>query len=147
MKKVILFAVALVFCLTAVPALAQDSKGTITMVFKELRNNKGRVGAVIFKGAEGFPKEKDKAVAAARGEIKDKVGTVVFKDLPYGEYAVAIIHDENENGKMDYSALGLPEEGYGFSNNAKGILGPPDYKDAAFKLDKPDLTLTIKPNY
>ncbi len=147
MKKLIVIAAVLTAFLGSTAVYAEESKGTITVVFKELRNDKGRVGAVLFKGPEGFPKDKKKAVTADRGPIKDKVGKVAFKDLPYGEYAVAIIHDENENGEMDYSALGLPEEGYGFSNNAKGLLGPPDYKDAAFKLDKPELTLTINPNY
>jgi uncharacterized protein (DUF2141 family) len=141
----------LVVCVTllsiAVVLAHAASKGTITVVVTDLNNNKGRLSAVLFNDAEAFPKQSDKAVQVARSQINDKTGTVQFDEVPYGEYAIVILHDENSNGKMDYSTLGMPEEGYGFSNNAKGMLGPPDYKDAMFVLDKPEKTLTIKAIY
>ena len=53
---------------------------------------------------------------------------------PAGEYAVAIVHDENGNGRLDTSWLGIPKEGLGTSNNARGRLGPPKYRDAKFSV-------------
>jgi len=72
---------------------------------------------------------------------------VVFEDLPFGEYAVSLMHDENRNGKIDTNFLGIPKEGYGASNDAKAVLGPPKYADARFLLDKPDMTMEIKVKY
>ena len=59
-----------------------------------------------------------------------------FDNLPAGEYAVSIAHDENSNGKVDFSWLHIPNEGYGVSNNAKGFMSPPSYSDAKFELNK-----------
>jgi uncharacterized protein (DUF2141 family) len=66
-----------------------------------------------------------------------------FKGVLFGEYAVTVYHDENGNGKLDKGLFGKPLELYGFSNNARGIISRPDYKKAAFVLDKADITITI----
>src|SRR3546814_16611886 len=50
-----------------------------------------------------------------------------------GTYAIAIYHDENGDRKFDRSMLGLPEEGYGFSNNAAVVLAPPSFDAVKFK--------------
>ena len=60
--------------------------------------------------------------------------TYTFKEIPKGEYAVAVFHDKNSNEKMDVNFLGIPKEAYGCSNNAKGFMGPPKYEDAKFLL-------------
>ena len=66
--------------------------------------------------------------------------------LPYGEYAVKVFHDENRNGELDKRLFGIPAEAYGFSNDARGTMGPPEYEKAAFKLEVPkkEITITIK---
>lgn len=58
-----------------------------------------------------------------------------FKNIPKGTYAVAIIHDENSNGRLDKNMLGIPTEGYGFSNNAKAIFSAPSFEQTKFTLD------------
>jgi uncharacterized protein (DUF2141 family) len=63
--------------------------------------------------------------------------------LLYGEYAVKVFHDENGNGELDKGILGIPEEAYGFSNDARGSMGPPEYEKAAFRLDSPEKELVI----
>jgi uncharacterized protein (DUF2141 family) len=57
-----------------------------------------------------------------------------FKDLEKGTYAIKLFHDVNNNGKMDTNMFGIPQEGYGFSNNV-GKFGEPDFIDAAFAVD------------
>lgn len=74
--------------------------------------------------------------------IKDGIATIVFKDVPVGEYAVLVAHDKNDNGKLDMQVNGMPLEPYGVSNN-KMSFGPPTWNDARFTLDK-DLTITIR---
>lgn len=54
--------------------------------------------------------------------------------LPAGRYAVAVIHDEDSNGKLNTNFLGMPRERYGFSNQARGRFGAPSFTDASFEL-------------
>ncbi len=63
--------------------------------------------------------------------------------LPYGEYAIKVYHDENGNDEMDTRMFGIPKERYGFSNDARGAFGPPEYEDALFKLDSPKKEIII----
>ncbi|MFT7428384.1 MAG: hypothetical protein ACI9IZ_000868 [Nonlabens sp.] len=66
-------------------------------------------------------------------EIKDGVATAVFENVPAGDYAVIVLHDKNANGKMDFSANGMPQEAYGTSNNPMSY-GPPTWVDAKFTI-------------
>jgi len=70
-----------------------------------------------------------------------------FEDVPPGTYALAVIHDENMNGKLETNWLGIPKEGYGFSNDAKGILGAPSFAAASFRYDGRSLDLTMSLHY
>jgi uncharacterized protein (DUF2141 family) len=63
--------------------------------------------------------------------------------LPYGEYGVAAMHDENKSGNMDYNLIGLPKEIYGFSNNKRPVFGPPGFKACRFVIDKPVVKIRI----
>jgi uncharacterized protein (DUF2141 family) len=58
-------------------------------------------------------------------------------------YALAVIHDEDSNGKLNTNWLGIPTEGYGFSNDARALLGPPTFSAASFSYDGRSVELTI----
>ena len=64
-----------------------------------------------------------------------------------GTYAVSTFHDENSNGKLDTNLLGIPTEGVGASNNAKGHFGPPKFDDAKFRFEGGRLDLKIAIDY
>ena len=68
--------------------------------------------------------------------------TLTFDSLPSGPRAVRIFHDENSNGRLDTNLLGIPREGYGFSNNPRSRLGVPAFEDRLFIL-RSDTTITI----
>lgn len=70
-----------------------------------------------------------------------------FAQIAPGTYALAVIHDENLNGKLDANWLGIPSEGYGFSNDARAALGPPSFSAASFAYDGRSVALTIGLNY
>ena len=78
-------------------------------------------------------------------EIKNKKTVVIFKNLPKGVYAISSFHDINDNKKMDTNFIGIPKEPIGMSNNAKGFMGPPKYKDSKFNLET-NKTISIKVN-
>jgi uncharacterized protein (DUF2141 family) len=80
-------------------------------------------------------------------KIRDTQARCDFEDIAPGTYALAIIHDENMNGELDTNWLGVPTEGYGFSNNAKALLGTPSLSAASFPYDGRNLDLTITLNY
>lgn len=56
-----------------------------------------------------------------------------FKDLPAGDYAVLLTHDENDNGTLDTNLVGMPVEGYGFSNNPQ-VMRKPTFDEARFSV-------------
>ena len=69
-----------------------------------------------------------------------------FPDVPNGRYAIALLHDENGNGKID-KALMIPREGFGFSRDAPLRMGPPSFKDAAFDVDAKGVNQSIRMRY
>ena len=112
-----------------------------------LKNMKGQLGILVFENSEGFPVEHDKALRQIMIPIDQDQIKYTFDNLPFGEYAVAVMHDENLNEELDTNFLGIPKEGTGVSNNIKSKMGPPKFKDASFNLDKLDITKSIKVNY
>lgn len=69
-------------------------------------------------------------------EIVDNTVTVIFEDLPTGEYAISLYHDENDNGEMDANWMGIPSEDYACSRGAKGFMGPPKWKNAVLQISE-----------
>jgi uncharacterized protein (DUF2141 family) len=121
----------------------------LTIKINGIRNTKGRINIALFRDGKGFPTDIPSAVAAQRVEIDPQTlsATAVFKDLPQGSYAAAVLHDENLTGKMDFDAQGIPQEGYGISNNPDTTQGPPTPEDAKFAVSQPETAIEIKMTY
>jgi uncharacterized protein (DUF2141 family) len=75
-------------------------------------------------------------------KVESETVTVTLENVPSGEYAVSLFHDENGNKKLDKGLFGIPTEKYGVSNNAKGKYGPPSYDDCKFVI-KEDMEIKI----
>jgi uncharacterized protein (DUF2141 family) len=97
-----------------------------------LRNSTGVVGAAIFKSADGWPENMDKAVHHWPTPISAgaREATAVMENLPQGDYGVVAIHDENKNHKLDRNFIGIPKEGFGFANNPHVLLSAPPFSAA-----------------
>lgn len=108
------------------------SQGSIEVTVRNIRETKGTVRVGLFNNDADFLKNAvdGKIVKANGAEV-----TVVFENLKPGDYAVSVIHDKNENGKLDKNFIGIPKEGFAFGNNAMNTFGPPDFKDAKVKVD------------
>lgn len=89
---------------------------------------------------------KAKPVSGARQAIvtTDPV-ELSFKDLPAGRYAIRLMHDENDNGKLDSNLLGMPTEGYGYSNNPR-VMRAAKFDEAAFDVGDADSAISIELN-
>lgn len=139
------FLVVLIF-LFILTAYKQPVKG-INIEVTGLRNNNGYVLVSLFREGGGFPDQAEKAVRKAKLGINNRKAAIVFSDIQPGQYAIAILHDENSDQKMNTNGLGIPKEGYGFSNNVTGAFGPPSFKRASFKYNGDMSTVTIKTRY
>ncbi|MDT8449363.1 MAG: DUF2141 domain-containing protein [Wenzhouxiangellaceae bacterium] len=118
------------------------------MKILDIRNSTGKVACALFESAEGFPEEFLRyATNIMLIKIRDAEARCDFLDIPPGTYSLAVIHDENMNGKLDTNWLGVPKEGYGFSNDAKASMGAPSFDRASFLYDGKSLELTISLNY
>lgn len=143
---------AFALLLSAFPATAQppssagaapaEQVGTLTVVTSGLKDDRGKLLVHLASSRAGYESDKNPFRSAAV-LVTNKRATVVFEDLPYGEYAVKVFHDANDNQKLDFGLMG-PKESYGFSNNVRGLLGPADYDDAKFRLESATLSIEIR---
>lgn len=92
----------------------------------------GKILVALYNSKEDYERS---AAPFREAEILANAETVStqFTDLAPGEYVIQLYHDENDNGELDSNFIGLPTEGYGFSNNG-GKFGPPSYEEAKFSV-------------
>jgi len=128
-------------------APAHAAEGTIHVEISGLRSDKGQMLCALFASADAFPKKADKAVARLTAKIADRQAVCDFTGVAPGTYAVSVVHDENSNGKLDTNFIGMPREGVGASNDAKGHMGPPKFSAASFRYEGGRLELKIHVNY
>jgi uncharacterized protein (DUF2141 family) len=135
------------FCIFIAAAAALAHAADLTITVKGVRNAEGAVFLAVYDSDRTFMKAPQAKTTrrwnAGKGDLK-----IVIHDLPAGKYAIASYHDENGNGKLDTNALGIPEEGYEFSNDARGMFGPPNFSEAAFDFDgKTDKAIAFSIQY
>lgn len=120
----------------------------IHVTILDIRNSTGSVACALFESPEGFPREfLMKATRVVVIKVHLSQAQCDFQGLPPGRYALAVIHDENTNGKLDTNAFGVPTEGYGFSNDARGSGGAPSFAAASMPYDGKSLMLTLRLTY
>jgi uncharacterized protein (DUF2141 family) len=130
------------------PASAQSPCPGIHVKVLNIRNSTGAVACALFESQDGFPSDfLHTANRIIVMRIRDTQARCDFEDIAPGAYALAVIHDENMNGKLDTNWVGIPTEGYGFSNDVKALLGPPSFSSARFAYDGRDLNMTIDLEY
>lgn len=123
-----------------------SASGVLTVKVVGARNAKGRIRVALFQGAEGFPENGSAALRREQADIDTHTmsAEVVFRDVPQGAYAVSVLHDENVNGKLDKGLFGIPQEGYGASNNPEKKMRAPRFDEARFSFSAPEQTIEIK---
>lgn len=125
--------------LIATAAVAADLEVSVA----GLRSAEGNVRVALHQRADAaeFP-DGDGVAGVFRPAEHDGV-RVVFVDLPPGDYAVAVFHDADGDGELGTNILGIPNEGYAFSNGARGLIGPPSFDAAAITVGADDGVLSI----
>lgn len=128
-------------------SVSAESGGHISFTIQGCRSKNGTLYVMLQDSPQGFPGSMDRVVAGA--QVPARVGevTLVLAGVRPGRYAISYFHDENNNQHLDSNVFGIPQEGYGFSNNARGFMGPPSFVDAAFNYDGGILELRAKIEY
>ena len=118
------------------------------MRITNVRNTIGTVDCALFSSPSGFPVDVMRAaIRFTAMKVPDARAHCDFDDLAPGSYALVVLHDENMNGRIDTNWLGIPKEGYGFSNNARSPFGSPSFAEASFVYDGKSLDLVIALRY
>ena len=111
------------------------------------RNDQGTAACSLYASKDGFPGDAKKALQVKWVRLSGGKATCVFENVAPGTYAVAVFHDENDNHEMDTNLLGIPKEGVGVSNDAKGFMGPPPYDKAKFNYPGGQLHISLHMKY
>lgn len=159
-KYILLIVLFAVYCSSTVEKKVDPTqKGELTIKISGLRNNKGHVQIVLYSDymESSFPLNPQKGyISYTIPANLDKSLSVSIPDLPYGKYAIAVLHDENSNGKLDYT---LPEneclcfvprwavEGYGYSSYNRAVVTQPKFGDASFYLDSSQQNIELNVFY
>lgn len=131
----------LAFLISSFYLNAQNNESNnITITINNAKSDQGTI-LVSLHTSETFMK--GEGVKSAMGKIKEGTSEIILEDIEPGEYAIMVLHDANDNKRMDFEANGMPKESYGMSNNVMSF-GPPQYSDAKFKMGNENISMTIR---
>ena len=128
--------------MTLITGLFSSENPQLTIKISNIEKIKGEIKIGVFNKETNFLKESG-TIKNYSIKVDKNSAAITITDLPKGEYAITMYHDENSDNECNRNFMGIPKEGYGFSNNFKPKFGPPKYKDCKFILSD-DKTLNIK---
>lgn len=116
--------------------LQSESTGyDLTVTVTNIQNSKGKISFGLFRKQDSFP-IKGKQFKGVFIETTKSKTKYTFQNLEKDAYAVAVYHDENNNGILDKNLVGAPTEAYGFSRNARAMFSAPSFDDAKIELNE-----------
>lgn len=140
MKNLLLIAVFFTGLFTTTAQTTTSEEGvTITVTVDKIKNNNGKMLFALHT-EDTFMKKKP--IQATGSTIEGNKVTITFTNVPKGAYAITCVHDENDNGQMDFEESGMPKEDYGMSNNPMSY-GPPQFDPSKFMVADKNITLNI----
>lgn len=122
----------LLFLLLLLPFLG-SAQNKLTVQVEGVSSDSGSIMVAVYNKADGFLK-KGQALMGVSTKAISGITELQINDLPEGQYALAIYHDENDNEELDTNWLGIPKEPIGFSNSKMKAFGPPGFKECAFQV-------------
>lgn len=141
MRRLLLFTTLsiMLFWVTILDTSAQEisypekkNSTQFELIIQGIDKIEGEIRIAVFDSKKKYTKDPIHAIVLP----VDSTTMVWKQNMPFGEYAIAVYHDKNKNGKIDTNLLGIPKEDYGFSNNARGRFGPASWNDSKFKIEK-----------
>jgi uncharacterized protein (DUF2141 family) len=123
---------------------AEGNRQVITVQVVGAGSDVGVMRLAVYAGPDGF-NNPEQALGIDSWKIRGGLCEGRF-GLPaeITEIAIAAYHDVNDNGQLDRNPLGIPAERYGFTRDARGITGPPQYEDAVIKITDDPIKISIR---
>ncbi len=116
-------------------------RGDIILFIEGFRNDRGKALLALYDSPEFYPEDSRKAILLRKAAIKNGRVEIILRDNLWGRYALSILHDENNNGRMDRSFLGIPREGYGLLEKTVPRKRAQRFEEQAFILTTDTLHL------
>lgn len=132
----------LIFLALVTSQIVHSQALNLKITINNVRDAKGIIWVALHQSGEDFMQKRFMSIQliSTKGQT-----TGFFADVPPGVYAVSILHDANSNSVLDTNVIGIPTEGFGFSNDAMGLFGPPKFKKASFDFPKvKNIIITMK---
>lgn len=145
--KIILALASLFSSFTLIQTVRAVPVTQLNIEIEEISNPRGNICFTIFSRSDGFPQDGAKALKAECSPIENLPVTLNINGLNAGNYAVAVFHDENADGQLNTNAVGIPQEGFGFSNNPPILTGAPKFSEATFFVAGQRTTVRITMKY
>lgn len=123
----------LVALVAALISASAARAANLTVKVDDIRSDKGKLMLAVYDSAAGWDGKAKPVAAQAQAVAGDNI-TFHFEGLAAGTYAISVMHDENGNGKLDTNFVGMPIEGYGFSNDPS-VMRKATFAEASFQLD------------
>ena len=122
------------------------SANNIIVEVTKILNQNGKIAIGLYNKDDDTFANISKHYKAINLKIDGKKVSYTFTNIPDGTYAISVFHDENENKELDKNFLGIPKEGYGFSNNIRPKFRSANFEESKFKVNG-DISITIKMGY
>lgn len=135
----------LIFCFSNISFASDNAKqkGTLIIKFNGLSSDNGNIKIALCNSFENYKDNLSPFIGKAV-KIEKNSAIIEFDNLPFGEYAIKAFHDEDSNNDLNTNFMGIPVEDYGFSNNARGMFGPPSWNAAKFKFSDVNKMIEIE---
>lgn len=147
-RAALIIGAAVTFASAPLAAETPDRDGvTVTIAISNLRNSDGVVRACMTVDEDRFPRCQGTPGAHSTVVPTSEAATITFHNVQPGTYAIALLHDENDNGRADRALGMMPKEGFGFSNDARVRMGPPRFNDAAIIVEAAPVQQSIRMRY
>jgi uncharacterized protein (DUF2141 family) len=141
-----LFHATLLLALCSAPSVAYADDLDIVLDVEDLRSDRGEIRGALYASPDGWTRE-GREIATCHARIEHHHAHCVFSNVEPGAYAIAFLHDEDDDGRMDRDFFGFPQEGFGFSNDAAPSLGPPSFVAARFVHASASTDLHVRARY
>ncbi|MFO7617726.1 MAG: DUF2141 domain-containing protein [Bacteroidales bacterium] len=106
----------------------------LEVTISQVRSDKGRILVSVYSDPGQYPYKPFRTCPVSKDSLNDGRLTAVIHGLAPGTYVLGLLDDENGSGNMEYTRIGIPKEGFGFSNNQKPLFSKPDYEKLTFKV-------------
>ncbi|MGL5871880.1 MAG: DUF2141 domain-containing protein [Xenococcaceae cyanobacterium] len=143
--SLLLLAIGGYFCFS--PKAYSNSNSIITVQIDGLKEAKGQICFSLFASSKGFPDSSGNALQAQCILVAERSPRLTIENLNVGNYALAVFHDANQDGKLNRNFLGIPSEGFGFSQNPVIQTGPPKFQESAVLITGTKTNLQVQLRY